>query len=279
MNIVSTTRETINEAVHTFKLDRDGMPELVPLGIPPLDDELGGLGPGAMGILAAATGVGKSSAVLSSMLASKVKVGCISVEDGPDVVGTRLLSALTGINSLRIRRKDLTPKELGRIAKAAKSNKMNHMYYSYPIGGRIDRVEAAVDAMATAGCKLIWIDYLQEVHIAGKSDRRMEINAVLSRLHEQADDARCAIMMLSQFRRLTDGEKVPQIYHLKESGDIENKARIIVLAHKVAEADDVRLRFRLAKSTYGGEHITYDMTRDSSGTLQHAKRFDICEDF
>lgn len=276
---VHGVRETIDEAVHTFKLDCDGMPELVPLGIPPLDDELGGLGPGAMGILAAATGVGKSSAVLSSMLASPCKVGCISVEDGADVVGTRLLSALTGINSLRIRRKALTDKELGKIARATKSNKMNHMYYSYPIGGKIDRVCADIKEMAELGCKLVWVDYLQEIHQHGRADRRMEINEVMSRMHETAAEAEVAVMMLSQFRRLGDTEKVPQIYHLKESGDIENKARIIVLAHKIVEAEDTRVRFRLAKSTYGGEHITYDMTRDASGTLKHAKLFDICEDF
>jgi len=276
---VITTKETISEAVHTFKLDTDGYPELVPLGIPPIDSELGGLGPGAMGILAAATGVGKSSTVLTSMLASKVKVGCISVEDGPDVVGTRLLSALTGINSLRIRRKALSDKELALIAKAVRSNKMDHMYYSYPLGGKLAKVVADVQEMARLGCKLVWIDYLQEVHQHGRSDRRMEINEVMSVLHETAADAGVAIMMLSQFRRLGDGEKIPQIYHLKESGDIENKARIIVLAHKVVEADDTRVRFRLAKSTYGGEHIKYDMIRDESGTLKHTRLFDICEDF
>ncbi len=278
MSIV-TTRETINEAVHTFRLDTDGMPELVPLGIPPLDDELGGLGPGAMGILAAATGVGKSSTVLAAMLASPVKVGCVSVEDGPDVVGTRLLSALTGINSLRIRRKALDDKELALIAKAAQSNKMDHMYYSYPIGGKVHRVLSDMELMAEAGCRLVWIDYLQEVHQHGRADRRMEINEVMSLIHEKAAELDIAVMMLSQFRRLDDPTRRPEIYHLKESGDIENKARIIVLAHKVVEADDTRIRYRLAKSTYGGEYITYDMTRDGSGTLKHARLFDICEDF
>ena len=279
MKLVHGTKATIDEAVHTFKLDCEGMPELVPLGIPPLDSELGGLGPGSMGILAAATGVGKSSTVLAAMLASEVKVGCISVEDGPDVVGTRLLSALTGINSLRIRRKDLSDAELGKIARAVKSNKVDHMYFAYPIGGKVEAVCNAIGEMAELGVKLVWIDYLQEVHQHGRADRRMEINEVMSRIHETAAASGVAVMMLSQFRRLSDGEKVPQIYHLKESGDIENKARIIILAHKVAESEDNRIRYRLAKSTYGGEHITYDMVRDSSGTLKHARLFDICEDF
>lgn len=278
MNIF-TTKETIHEAVDVFHLDRDGYPELVPLGLPPLDNELGGLGPGALGVLAAATGVGKSSTMLTAMLGSPVKVGAISVEDGPDVVGTRLLSALTGINSLRIRRKDLTGTELSLLCKAAKSNKLNHLYFSYPQGGRIELVEKSIELMAAAGCKMIWIDYLQEVHVHGRPDRRMEINEVMSRVHEKAAESGCAVIMLSQFRRLGDGEKVPQIYHLKESGDIENKARIIVLAHRLAESDQGHIRFRLAKSTYGGEHICFDMKRDNSGTLRHTRLFDPHEEF
>ncbi len=110
--MIYSTQETISEAVHTFYLDREGKPELIPLGFSKLDGELGGLGPRACAILAAATGVGKSSAMLSAMLSSRVTVGCVSLEDGPDVIGTRLLSAISGIDSLRIRRKDLTDDDL-----------------------------------------------------------------------------------------------------------------------------------------------------------------------
>jgi replicative DNA helicase len=116
--VIYGTEDTLQEAITTFFLDRPGKPELVPLGIRPIDRELGGLGPGACGILAAATGVGKSSTVLSAMLQSSVKVGCVSVEDTPDVVGTRLLSAFTGIDSLRIRRKELTERELKKLNSA-----------------------------------------------------------------------------------------------------------------------------------------------------------------
>jgi replicative DNA helicase len=89
-------------------------------------------------------------------------------------------------------------------------------------------------------------------------------------------------MVLSQFRRFGAEEKVPQIWHLKESGDLENKARIILLAHKEnSNPDDEgqRVRFRLAKSTYGGEWLTFDYLRDKSGTLRPTTSFDVLEDF
>lgn len=274
-------KETISEAVDCFRLDRDGYPELVPMGLPPLDRELGGLGPGACGVLAAATGVGKSSTVLAAMLGSKVPVGLVSLEDGPDVVGTRLLSALTGIDSLRIRRKDLNDGDLATIAKAAKTTKLDHMFFSYPIAGSIEMVEEAIAALAEAGCKMVWCDYLQEIRGHGRGDRRNEVSEAMTRIHRAAARHKMAVMVVSQFRRFGAEEKVPQIFHLKESGDIENKARVIVLAHKVKGDDpkEDRVRFRLAKSTYGGEHIKWDMVRDTSGTLREAEFFDDMGDW
>jgi len=271
---VFSVQETLAETVHTFCLDRDGFPELVPLGLPALDSELGGLGPGACGILAAATGVGKSSTMLAAMLNSPVKVGAVSVEDGADLVGARILSGLTGIDSLRIRRKALSDAELADIAKTVRTTKLDHMYFSYPIAGHISRVCEDITEMCKQGCKLIWLDYLQEVQ-GDKTERRHEVKEVMSKAHEAAAAGGAALMCLSQFRRLGDVEKRPEIYHLKESGDLENKARIIILAHRVQDPEKkARIRFRLAKSAYGGEHVVWDMVRGKSGMLEDTPYYD-----
>ena len=272
-------KQTIEEAVHTFYLDRDGKPELVPLGFAALDRELGGLGPRSCGILAAATGVGKSSAMLSGMLQSKVKVGCVSVEDGPDVIGTRLLSALTGIDSLRIRRKQLDAQELKRIAAAASSNKLDNLYFSYPTAGTIDDIEDSVDKLTAKGCKMVWLDYLQKVR-GHREDRRHEVAETFTRFQRAVAKGGAAGMAVSQFRRFGAEERIPQIYHLKESGDLENEARVIILAHRYVDEHEVtRVKFRLGKSTYGGEWLTWEMTRDSGGTLREVDAYDPCEDF
>lgn len=284
MTILSI-KDTLLEAVDTFHLDRDGLPELIPVGLPAIDDELGGLGPRACGILAAATGVGKSSIMLTAMLGSSVKVGAVSLEDGPDVIGCRVLAALTGINSLRIRRKHLDERELALIAATVESNKLDHMYFAYPTAGKLHAIEAAVKELTNAGCRMIWLDYLQKVRGHGKNDRRNEVGETFTTFQRACASGNAAGMAVSQFRRLTDTEKVPQIYHLKESGDLENEARLIVLAHRETQRDEdtdaeqVRIRFRVGKSTYGGEHILFDYVRDESGTLRHASLFDPLDDF
>ena len=266
---------TVDAAVETFYLNREGQPELIPLGFPRLDEEVGGLGPGSVGILAAATGVGKSSAMLSAMLQCPVKTGAVSLEDGPDVVGTRLLAALSGVDSLRIRRKALTKTELKKVNKAAADAKLEQILFAYPTAGSIDEVTDAITELVDQGCRLIWLDYLQKVRGHGKGDRRNEVSETLTRCQNVAAKGQAALMAVSQFRRLRtegkDREKVPGIHHLKESGDLENEARLIILAHKQDSPDEgARVRFRLAKSTYGGEYVRWDMVRDTSGTLRAA---------
>lgn len=281
MSRIYSIAETLVEAVHTYHLDRDGVPELVPLGLPAIDDELGGLGPGSCGILAAATGVGKSSSMLAGMLASPVPVGAVSLEDGPDVVGARVLAAITGINSRRIRRKvDLTAKEIDALLHAAKHPTLNNIFFAYPTAGRLSQVEAATKALTEAGCKLVWLDYLQKVRGHGTNDRRNEVGETFTTFQRACAEGGAAGMAISQFRRLTDGERVPQIFHLKESGDLENEARLIVLAHRITAGDDKtpRVRFFVAKSVFGGESIKFDYTRDDSGTLRSTSLFDPLDD-
>jgi replicative DNA helicase len=206
------------------------------------------------------------------------------MEDGPDVVGTRLLAALSGIDSLRIRRKALSKKELAKVNGVARANKLDHMFFSYQIGKGIDEVCKAIRDLTSRGCKLIWLDYLQEIRGHGKGDRRNEVAEALTRCHGAASDGGAALMAVSQFRRVGEDLKTGKprpvgIHHLKESGDLENKARIIVIAQKQPAPDGIRVRFKLAKSTYGGEHVRWDMLRDASGTLRNVHYYKPTEDW
>lgn len=272
---IYSMEETLAGAVESYFLDREGRPELIPLGFPLVDEELGGLGPTSCGILAAATGVGKSSALLAGALASTGKVGIISLEDGPDVVGARVLAHLTGINSRLIRRKFLLDSELKSVNRAAVSGKADHVFLAYP-PAKIAPIVEAVNALAVRGCRLIWLDYLQKVR-GHNASRRDEVGATYTEFQQACKANDVAGMAVSQFRRLSDGEKIPQIHHLKESGDLENEARLIILAHKYtcdgAEGVGSRVRFRVAKSVFGGEEIEFDYLRDDAGSLQPAEFF------
>lgn len=275
--------ETIKETVEQFRLDRDGYPELIPTGFRALDEAIGGIGPDSCAILAAATGLGKSSAALHAMIRNTVKVGLVSLEDGADVVGTRLLAALTGIDSLLIRRKALTKAQLKKLNNVS-TKAVQHMRFAYPLAGSIEQVEASILALRHDGCRLIIVDYIQEIR-GHKDDRRNEVALALTRCHraaaspEVSDDPPAALLAISQFHRMKD-DQVPGIHNLAESGDLERKARVILLAHKQHSPDaGARIRFKLAKSTYGGEFCKFDLVRDPSGTLQEAVYYNTKEGF
>ena len=274
---------TIQETITQFCLDRDGKPELIPTGFAEVDDTIGGLGPGSCGILAASTGVGKSSAMLHAMINNPGKVGCVNLEDTADVIGTRILAALTGIDSLKIRRKELTKAQLKKLNNV-NTKAVQHMLFTYPTAGTIEQVEADIIALRTAGCRMIHCDYLQEIR-GHKDDRRNEVAVALQRCHRAAanpdvcDAPPSALMAISQLHRLRD-DQVPGIHNLAESGDLERKARVIILAYKQHSPDKgARVRFKLAKSTYGGEFCKFDMVRDESGTLRPAVYYDVKEGF
>ena len=270
---IRSMEDTLAGAVDAYFLDREGKPELIETGFDEVDEELGGLGPRSSGILAAATGVGKSSALLAAALDSTTKTGIISFEDGPDVVGARVLARLTGINSRYIRRKFLLPTQLAKLNAAAASGEASHVFFAYP-PNTIAALEASVEALAARGCKMIWLDYLQKVRGHGGGDRRNEVGATFTSFDQACKKADIAGMAVSQFRRLSDTEKEPSIHHLKESGDLENEARLIILVHKLVSDDPAcgtRVRFRVAKSVFGGEDISFDYLRGACGSLYPAE--------
>lgn len=269
-------KQTADAAIKTFHTFDDGVPELIPLGIPLVDAEIGGLGPASVGIVGAPTGVGKSSFVLASVLRSATPVGVISLEDPPDVWGARLLSAVSGVSSLKIRRKDLDLSQIQAIRKGRdKLAEMTHVHVSYRIGGTLEEIDEATQELSDLGCKLIWIDYIQKIRGHNANDRRNEVSSSFTRLQRSFSKRGVAGMVVSQFSR-QPSDVAPGIWMLKESGDLENEARLIILGSRSRD-DPELLRFRVAKSTFGGENLSWAMRRDESGTLRYLDGTDFSD--
>lgn len=261
-----------NEAAKRFRtFDKGGVPDIIPLGIPQVDQSIGGLFPGSTGVLGAGTGVGKSSIILSSALQrSDRDVGIISLEDTPDVLGARALAWASGVDSRRIRTKNFYPGEVKLLRKGLDAlQEVNHVHIAYCIAHPLEKILEAIDELAFAGCRLIWVDYLQKIR--GVSDNRYnEIGTALSKIQYQCHRAGVAVMFVSQFRRILDPTATPRLSWLKESGDIENEARLAVLFRKDPDIDGDVIG-RMEKSTNGGEGTPVRYRRDDSGTLVNIK--------
>lgn len=258
------------KATRTFRSFEEGAPELIKLGIPAVDTTIGGVGPGTLVVVALPTGVGKSSTALHMLLHSPDRGGYCSMEDPEDLFGARLLAAYSGVSSLRIRRKDLDEHDLrslrdGMDQLARRDEEGRSPVLDFLIGKSIVEVEKAVERQAAAGCRFGILDYLQKLRGVSE-DRRSEVGAVMGRYQGACYEHGMAAIMLSQFSRLDPGQR-PRLRHLKESGDIENEARVVILGWQ--DPKQARLiRFCLEKSTYGGAGLEWCMHYDSSGTLR-----------
>ena len=260
--------QSAREATKIFRTFEDGVPNLIPTGLPGVDRAMGGLFPGSAAILAASQGSGKSSTALAALFAvsDREPVGYISLEDTEDVVGSRAISVVSGINSLDLRRKvGLTDDVKASIEAAQAMLDKRPIHIAYAIGAGVERVTDHIRELGAIGCRMVYVDYIQKIRDQG-GDRRNAISGAFSAMQAAAADSGCALVVISQFRRTgkQDGA-IPQISWLKESGDLENEARLIILMYR--DSHNI-IRARIAKSTFGGEGTTFQMVRDESGTLR-----------
>lgn len=250
------------EATEIFRTFQEGDPDLVDLGLGPVTREIGGVFPGNLVGIAAGQNVGKSSTLLYMATTSKDRGGVISMEDGKDVWGARLLARYSDVPPTKIRKKsELTEEDLDRIQEALGDLKRAESegkgpWISYKVGGSVDDIEDAVRELADAGCRWIALDYLQKPRgHAGAADRRTEVGVTMNRFHKACADAGVVPIIMSQIVRLKDGQE-PFPSHMKESGDIENECRLIVMLWRDS-SDRSIVRGKVAKSSFGGGGLRF----------------------
>lgn len=273
---VLSLNDTAQHAAKTFRLFEPGPPNLIPFGLRGIDDVLGGDEPGQLSVLAGLTGLGKSRSVLAMCMSTGD--GYCSLEDGAASIGARVLAWQTGLDSLAIRRKALRPGELKRLELAC-SGKLaleREPRIVDCVAGSLEMVEDAISALAQAGCKRVWIDYLTKIRGLSE-DRRNEVGTAMTRIHRRCVQEGVAAGLVCQFKRVQvwNGQiwlpaqkwNRPQRSWLKESGDIENEARTILFLYQASKTD-TDLILEVDKASYGGEGAMVRMRVDASGMLR-----------
>jgi replicative DNA helicase len=98
-------------------------------------------------------------------------------------------------------------------------------------------IESPVAAAAAAihkGCRMIGLDYLQrlEVPVRDKNEQiRLRIARASMAIANLVKKTGCTSVVLSQLKR-TETMGIPTMQDLRESGQIENDAHLIVLLHR-----------------------------------------------
>ncbi len=233
-------------------------------GFMDLDELLGGFKRGDLMILAARTGVGKTSMVLNfarnASIGSHGSVAIFSLEMGGEQLAMRMLSAESGVKMSRLR--------LGRHGEEEESRVMHAhgRLASAPVFIDDSPLLTVPEVRAKArrlqsdhGLDLIIVDYLQLLHGSGRTDTRAnEISQISRGLKELARELNVPVLAAAQLSRAVESRHphIPMLSDLRESGSIEQDADIVMFIYR----EDVYLQAEAWQDRHpgesGGQHPT-----------------------
>ena len=184
------------------------------------------VGPGKFLILGAEPSVGKTALALQCAWhwSAHSKVGFFSFETDPDTLFDRLISSFVGIPMQNIKTGRVTQKEWDAVAQAVKAITSRKLDLISAAGMTTSDIRAKI---MEAGYNVIVVDYLQIVNSRGGSRYEQVTNTSID-LHTIAQSMGVTVLALAQLSR-TDEERQPRNSDLRESGQIEQDADVIMM--------------------------------------------------
>ncbi|MEM6398409.1 MAG: replicative DNA helicase [Bacteroidota bacterium] len=205
----------------------------VSTGFAELDAQTGGLAPGDLFILAARPGMGKTSLMLHwarTMASQKLRIGIISLEMSSDQLTVRLLSAMSGVDSIMMRQPGrLKEEDFVKLDYAVDDAAKLGIQIDDSAGLTALQIRSTARAMRQAGgLDILMIDYLGLVKLTNDSFRHdVQIGQVTKALKALAKEMEIPVLLLCQLSRKVEtrgGDKRPQLSDLRDSGNIEEDA-------------------------------------------------------
>lgn len=234
----------------------DNETEKTYIGFSKLDDFLGGLEGGDMIVIGARPAVGKSAFVtqITSNLSEQGKrIGFYNLEMQEKQVYERFVASQSGIGLTRIRRaKKFLGDEKERFDKANEVLEKKDNIVITTGSKSVSEIRAESRHM---GYDIIIIDYLQLL----KSDkeyrgnRYAEVGAISKSIKALAMELNIPIIALSQLNRVSEARdnKEPTMAELRETGDIEQDASVIILMWNLSQEDNSKKGCKVEKQRQG----------------------------
>jgi replicative DNA helicase len=203
-------------------------------GIRAIDRVLGGFEPGNLIVMGGRPGMGKTA--LALQLAYNISdffpVLFFTLEMTREEIGNRFLVMLTDIDSNRLKRGEgITGEEWRLIDEAGGKLKDHKLIVDDTSHLSIYNLRSKVFRLVRAsGVKIVFIDYLQLMEGKRGKDGSEYYGSISSTCKQVAKELKIVIVLLSQLNRDVEkrGEKIPRLYDLRESGNIEQDADVVM---------------------------------------------------
>ncbi|RUM28220.1 MAG: replicative DNA helicase [Aquifex sp.] len=236
---VKDVAEEVIELIYKFK-SSDRLVTGLPTGFTELDLKTTGFHPGDLIILAARPGMGKTAFMLSIIynLAKEERKPCaiFSLEMSKEQLVMRLLSMMAEVPLFKIRSGNIREEDLKKIeASAIELAKYDIYLDDTPALTTTDLRIRARKLRKEKEVEFIAVDYLQLLRPPVRKNSRQEEVAEVSRnLKALAKELHIPVMALAQLSREVEkrSDKRPQLADLRESGQIEQDADLILFLHR-----------------------------------------------
>ena len=201
-------------------------------GIPLLDKKLR-LRFGNFVVIAARPSRGKTALAfqIAWEQSKQYKVGFYSYETGQNDTMDRMISHITKIPFERISSWDLTRDEIAKVEKAY--DEIQNRDFSFIDASGMTPDDVFHEALARKQ-EIIYLDYIQIVRSPARAgDRYTAVTEISLRLHELARQHKKLVIGLAQLNReiKTRDSEEPNMYDIKESGQIEQDADAILMLY------------------------------------------------
>jgi replicative DNA helicase len=211
---------------------------------PSLNDILGGFRPGALYIIGARPGIGKTIVGLQIAweLSKSGAVSFHSLEMGKSELYNRIISMEAEVYIGNIEKGTLKDADWTKIARA-KENMTSHQLAIHDKSGQnLMQIRALANSVKSNGnLRAIVVDYLGLIQDTEKGRKRYEMITDISiGLKNLARDLDVPVIALAQLNRGPEQRKdsKPDLADLRDSGGIEQDADAVILLHRESIAED-----------------------------------------
>ncbi len=269
-------REMVDEVLVNAVESEEGGGNFIPSPWRALNTAIGGFRPGAVYVVAARPGVGKS--VVATQIATALSAAGVVAFASLEMSGTelthRFISERSMVNVGHLNDAKLTEWDMEKIK--SKRDLIDRL--NIAVDERTNVKPSDVKAFARTLSRRhelagIVVDYLQLMSSDGRADRVAQVTEFSRQMKIMAKEFGVPVILLSQLNRelerRADGR--PKISDLRESGAIEQDADVIMLLSQEGEEPNRRLIIDVAKNRHGR---TPEIELDWQGAFSRAVDLD-----
>jgi replicative DNA helicase len=205
------------------------------------DELAGGLKPGELVVIAARTSIGKTTLAVNmayNMAKAGKKVAFFSCEMTSDEIMFRLFSSVSGVSHSRMAKGLMTKKDLMDLAAVGDTfrEEADRIWIDDTPSIKWADLRNRARAMRVRGIDAVFIDYLTMIRFGHERTPRPErIGMLTQELKALARELKVPVIVMSQLNRESERregsntERKPSLGDLRQSGEIEENADVILL--------------------------------------------------